>query len=80
MSLKGRSQRGIFPIIIEIKSIKAAQLEEIKSVEATSFKGTESVHSVSLCDTKSHQPLYLKKILMQKVNKNWEGFNSQIKT
>ena len=43
---------------------------------ATFFKGIESVHNVSFYDTESHQPLYLKEILMQKVGENWEGFNS----
>ena len=71
-----KSQRGIFPIIIETESVKATQPEETKSAVATPFKGTESVHSVPLYNTKSHQPLYLKKIFTQKVGKDWEKFNS----
>ena len=72
----GRNQKGIFPIITETKNVKAVQLKEIKNVETTPPKGIESVHSVSFYNTKSHQPLYLKEILTQKINKNWKGFNS----
>ena len=57
------------------ESVKAAQ----KCVEATPPKGTESIHSVPPSNTESHQPLYSEKIFMQRISKNWEGFNSQIK-
>ena len=76
MPLKGRSQRGIFPIVTGTESVKATQLEETRNAAATPSEGTKSVHNVLLYDTVSHQPLYLKEILMQKVSKNWEGFNS----
>ena len=42
-------------------------------------KKTESIHSVFSHNITNYQPLYLKEILTQKVGKNWEGFNSQIK-
>ena len=52
-----------FPIIIEIESMKATQLEKTKNIAATPPKGTESIYSVFLYNTISHQPLYLKEIL-----------------
>ena len=64
MLFRKRSQRGIFPIIIEIESVKATQLNEIKNVTATPPKGIESVHSVPFYNTESHQPLYLKEIFI----------------
>ena len=75
----GRNQKGIFSIVTRIKSVEVTQSEEIGNVTATPSEGTESVHSVPPYNTRSHQPLYSKKILMQKVSKNWKGFNSQIK-
>ena len=63
MPLERRSQRGIFPIIIKTKSVKATQLKETGSVAATPPKRTESVHSVPFYNTISHQPLYSEKIL-----------------
>jgi len=60
--------------------VKAIQPARIKNAAATLFKKIKSVHSVPLYNIINHQLLYLKKILTQKVSKNWEGFNSQIKT
>ena len=79
MPPKRRSQKDIFSIIIETESIKATQPKETKSAAATPFKKTESIHNVPPHNTENHQPLYLKKILTQKVNKNQKGFNNQIK-
>jgi len=59
-----------------IKSMQSAPLKETESVQSAPPRKTESVHSVPLYNTKSHQPLYSKEIFMQKVNKNWEGFNN----
>ena len=64
MPLEGKSQRGIFPIIIKTESIKMTQLKEIKNAAATPFKETKSVHSIPFYNTESHQPLYLKEILI----------------
>ena len=61
------------------ESMKVTQLQKSRNTATTPPKGTESVHSVPFYNTESHQPLYSKEILMQKVSKNWEGFNSQIK-
>ena len=58
----GKSQKGIFPIIIRAESVKVTQLKETGSVIATPFKGTESVYNVSFCNIESYQPLYLKEI------------------
>jgi len=46
MLLEGRSQRGIFPIIIKTESVKATQLKETRSAAATPPKRTKSVYSV----------------------------------
>jgi len=43
MLLNGRSQKGIFPIIIKAESVKATQPKETGSAAATPPKGTESV-------------------------------------
>ena len=58
----GRSQKGIFPIIIKAESVKATQLKETRSAAATFFKKTENVYSVPPYNTESHQPLYSKEI------------------
>jgi len=71
-----RNQKGIFPIVIKAESVKVTQLERKGSAVATPPKETKSVHSVPLYNTKSHQPLYSEEIFMQKVNKDWKGFNS----
>ena len=76
MPPKGRNQRGIFPIIIKVESVKATQPERTKSTETTPLKGTERVHSVPFYNIKSYQLLYSKKTFTQKVSKNWERFNS----
>jgi len=52
----------------------------IESVQDAPLRGIESIHSVPPHNTESHQPLYSEEIFMQKVSKNWEGFNRQIKT
>ena len=54
MSPDGRSQKGIFPIVIETESVKVTQPKEIKNVTATPFIKTKSIHSVPFHDTKSH--------------------------
>ena len=56
--------------------METTQPQEIKNTAATPFKGIESVHSVPLYNTESHQPLYLKEVFTQKINKDWERFNS----
>ena len=61
------------------KSMNATQLKKFRNAAATPPKGTKSVHSVPFYNTKSHQPLYSEEVFTQKVSKNWEGFNSQIK-
>ena len=73
---EGKSQRGIFLIVIKTESVKATQLKETGSAAATPFKGIESVHSIPFYNTESHQPLYSEKIFTQKISKNWKGFNS----
>ena len=54
MPLRGRSQRGIFPIIIKAESIKVTQPKETGNAAATPPKGTGSVYSVPPYNTKSH--------------------------
>ena len=76
MPQKGRNQRGIFPIITEIESMKATQLTGSKSAVTTPPGGTERVHSVPFYNIESHQPLYSEKIFTQKVGKDQEGFNN----
>ena len=66
MPPEGRNQRGIFPIIIKVESVKVTQLKEIGSAAATPFKGIENVYSVPLYNIESHQPLYLKEIFYTK--------------
>ena len=50
----GRNQKGIFPIITETKSVKAAQQTRTKNVETTPPEEIESIHSIPLHDTRSH--------------------------
>jgi len=54
MPLRGRNQKGIFPIITETESMKATQPKKSKNVATTPPKKTESVHSVPLYNIKSH--------------------------
>ena len=58
------------------ESIKVTQLQEFKNAATTPLRGIESVHSVPPYNTESHQPLYSKEMITQKVSKDWEGFNS----
>ena len=53
--------------------------KKTKSAAATPFKRTESIYNVSFYNTISHQIVYSEEVLMQKVSKNWERFNSQIR-
>jgi len=50
-----------------------------ENIQSAPPRGTESVQSISFYNTESLQSLYLEEILMQKVSKKWEGFNSRIK-
>ena len=61
------------------ESIKATQLKGFKNAVTTPLRGTKSIHNVPPYNIESHQPLYLEEIFTQKVSKNWEGFNSQIR-
>ena len=63
------SQKGIFSIITGTASM-----------QKTPPKKTKNIHNVPPHNTVSHQPLYSEEIFTQRVDKNWEGFNSQIKT
>ena len=66
----GKNQKGIFPIVTGTENVKVTQLKAIRSVAATPFIGTESIYSVPPYNTKSHQLLYSKEILTQKVSEN----------
>jgi len=62
------------------ESMQSAPPKRTESVRSAPLRGIESMQSTSPYNTGSHQSLYLEEILTQKISKEWEGFNSQIKT
>jgi len=50
-----------------------------ESVQDTPPREIESMQSASFYNTESQQPLYSEEILTRELEKEWEGFNSQIK-
>ena len=58
------------------ENVQEAPPKGKENVQETPLKGTESIYSVPPYNTESHQPLYSEEILIQKVNEDWEGFNS----
>ena len=60
----------------KIESVKATQPQKIGNAAATPPKGIKGVQNVPPYNTKSHQPLYSKEILTQKVGENWKEFNN----
>ena len=64
---------------VGIESVQDAPSKGIESMHSAPLRGIESMQSVSLYNTESQQILYLEKILIRELDKEWEGFNSQIK-
>jgi len=64
---------------VGIKSVQDAPPKGTESVCSAPPKGIASMQSASPYNTESQQTLYLEEILTKEPDKEWEGFNSQIK-
>ena len=61
------------------ENVKATLTKMEDNVRATPPRGIKSIQSAFFYNTESQQTLYLKEILTKELEKEWEGFNSQIK-